>query len=629
MALSSDSAPLPQSRTLAEEELVNSLSWLIIIRWLAGIGVLLAGFSVNIIDFGIPTTPLYHLGLVLLVYNALLWWGLRQLDTRATGVTVVHYQWFARLQIGLDWFAMALLIHFSGGIESPAILYFLFHITIASLLLPHDRGFFYVALAPVLVGGVAFLEYRGVWPHIDVFGSTRYANLGYIVGTLFFFSTASYIMAYFSVTISRRLRLREHELTGLYQSVRATTLTLDLPEVMNRLAEATAQALECKGVAVRLLDRTGSHLEVMAAYGLSEAYWDKSPIEIARAHIDQEALSGKTVLVPDATHDPRLRYPDKIAAEGIHAILSTPLTGKRGAIGVLRAYGGTAHRFTKDDANFLSAIAAQGTVAIENALAYQMLEDLDQDKSQFVRMVTHELRSPVQVTSSLLTVLSRGYVGDLNEKQADLVDRARRRIQFLEVLIDDLLDLAAGKTDVLMSAERGIVSLSDVLHNVWSRFESFAEDKGLALELECSDEAVNVWGDESELDRILNNLVSNAIKYTPQGKVCISMEQSHDFACISIADTGIGIPQDVQDQLFQEFFRAPNAKASGETGTGLGLAIAQDLVERYGGRIEVESAEGQGSTFIVTFPRLSSDESAEGEHARSATHLEHKNTTAD
>lgn len=601
--MASISTPLPQSSTLAEEELVASLSWLIAIRWVAGIGVLLGtGLSAAVFDLNIPTIPLYLLGLGLLVYNALLWWVLSRFDVLLTDLAIVHYQWFARLQIGLDWIVMTLLIHFSGGIESPAIFYFLFHITIASLLLPHDRGFLYVTLAPVLVGGVAFLEYQGVWPHIDVFKPTRYDNPLYIAGVLFFFGTASYIMTYFSMTISRRLRRREHELVGLYKSVRASTLTLDLPEVLNRLAEATAQALECKGVAIRLLDKTGSHLEMVAAYGLSEAYLDKSPIEVARARIDQQALSGKTVLVPDATHDPRLRYPDKVAAEGIHAILSAPLSGKRGAIGVLRAYGGTAHHFTEDDAAFLSTIAAQGAVAIENAQAHQLLEDLDKNKSQFVRMVTHELRSPVQVTSSLLTVLSRGYVGDLNEKQADLVDRARRRIQFLQVLIDDLLDLAAGKADVLVTTERGIVSLSDVLQEVMARFEAPAEDKRLALRLEQSDKALNVWGDRSELDRILNNLVSNAIKYTQEGEVCLSVEQAQDFARITITDTGIGIPQDVQPQLFQEFFRAPNAKATGEIGTGLGLAIVKDLVERYGGHIEVESTEGQGSKFIVTLP---------------------------
>jgi signal transduction histidine kinase len=217
-------------------------------------------------------------------------------------------------------------------------------------------------------------------------------------------------------------------------------------------------------------------------------------------------------------------------------------------------------------------------------------------------MVTHELRSPVKVISSLLNVLSRGYVGDLNEKQADIVDRTRRRIQFLQVLIDDLLDLAAGKADVLATTERGIVHLSDVLQEVLARFEAPAEDKGLALRCECPSEALGVWGDRSELDRILNNLVSNAVKYTSEGEVYISVKQAQDCACITVTDTGIGIPQQVLPQLFQEFYRAPNAKATGETGTGLGLAIVKDLVDRYGGRIEVESEVGQGSRFTVMLP---------------------------
>jgi signal transduction histidine kinase len=571
-------------------------------RWFAGIGVLLATlFSVSVFDINIPALPLYLLGLGLLVYNALLWRGLAWLNAGPSRPNVA-YQHFARLQIGMDWLAMALLIHCSGGIESPAILYFLFHITITSLLLPHDRGFLYVALAPILVGGVALLEYQDVLSHVNVFKPARYDDTLYIAGVLFFFTSAAYVMAYFSMTISRRLRYREDELAGLYQSVQATTSTLEVPEVLNRLAEATTRALGCKGAVIRLLDRTGSHLEVAASYGLSENYLDKAPIEMARARIDQEALSGKTVLVRDALRDDRLRYPEKIVSEGVRAILSAPLMGKRGPIGVLRAYGGTAYRFSEDDADFLSAIAAQGVVAIENAVAYQILENLDQDKSQFVRIVTHELRSPVQVTSSLLNVLDRGYVGELNAKQADLVDRARRRIQFLQTLIDDLLDLAAGKADVLATAERGLVSLTDVLQEVHARYEAPAQDKGLTLRLEHSDEALNVWGDKDELDRIMNNLVSNAVKYTPQGEVRLQAGPVDGFVRVVVSDTGIGIPQEAQEHLFEEFFRAKNAKDIESAGTGLGLSIVKDLVERYDGKIEVQSVEGQGTTFTLMLP---------------------------
>jgi signal transduction histidine kinase len=338
------------------------------------------------------------------------------------------------------------------------------------------------------------------------------------------------------------------------------------------------------------------------SYGLSEAYRDKAPIEVARARLDQEALSGKVVLVRDTAADARLRYPDKVAAEGIHTILSAPLIGKTGPIGVLRAYGGPAHRFTEDDAAFLDAISAQGAVAIENAQAYRMLEDLDKSKSQFVRIVTHELRSPVQVVISLLNVLDRGYVGELTERQADLVGRARRRTAFLQALIDDLLDLAAGRADVLPTTDRGQVSLPDVIEEIRDHHELRAREKGLTLQIECPDETLNVWGDRTELDRMLNNLVSNAVKYTEQGEVRLSLEQINGTACIKVRDTGIGIPEEAIPQLFQEFFRAENARELEASGTGLGLSIVKDLVERYGGAIDVQSQMGQGTTFVVTLP---------------------------
>lgn len=594
-----------QESTLAEQELISSLSWLIALRWLGGIGVVLGTWLASyLLGLHLPTLPLYLLGLGLLAYNALFWGIQHRLHARSQTSSSI-YHWFARTQIGADWLAMALLVYLSGGIESPTLFFFLFHIMIASLLLPHDRGFLYVTLAPVLVGGIALLEYQGLLPHVDVFEPTRSDSPLFILAVWVCFTTAAYTMAYLSMTISRRLRRREDELAALYGILQTTTSTLDLPEVLDRLAEATTKALRCQASATRLLDKSGSYLELAGAFGLSEAYKDKAPVEVARARVDQEALSGKTMLVSDTAHDERLRYPDKIAAEGIHTILSTRLIGRSGPIGVLRAYGGAAHKFTEADAAFLGAIAAQGSVAIENAQAYQMLEDLDRNKSQFVRIVTHELRSPVQVVTSLLNVLDRGYVGALNEQQSDLVSRARRRIEFLQTLIDDLLDLAAGRADVLATTERGLVSLVDVLEEVESRYEAKAQEKGLTLSMECPPEALHVWGDRGELDRMLNNLVSNAIKYTQEGKVRLQLQRANGFARIAVSDSGIGIPDEALPNLFQEFFRAKNAKTVEESGTGLGLAIVKDLVKRYGGQIEVDSTEGQGTTFTLTLPLAS------------------------
>lgn len=241
---------------------------------------------------------------------------------------------------------------------------------------------------------------------------------------------------------------------------------------------------------------------------------------------------------------------------------------------------------------------------MESAISYQRAPSLIPTLPD-MSVLTHELRSPARVTTSLLNVLSKGYVGELNEKQADLVDRARRRLQVLETLIDDLLDLAAGKADGPAEIEHHPISLNKLMEDLVERFEPLAAEKELSLKYFGPRDELMVQGDREELDRIVNNLLSNAVKYTQKGSVRVLAERSNGWARITVADTGIGIPAADQICLFQEFFRAGNAKASGETGTGLGLAIVKDLVESYGGQIMVESRENIGTCFIVMLPLFS------------------------
>lgn len=586
----------------ADRELASSIAWLIRLRWGAGVGVVLATIVAGRLA-GLPLAerPLCLIGAGILLYNA----AFRFLPGRLPGQlldTLTRRQWFARVQIGVDWVATAALIHFTGGIESPAIIFYLFHITIASLLLPHDRGFYYVALAPALVGGVAVAEYAGLLGHVALFGSGASDSPTFIVTVLLFFTGSAYAMAYFSMSISRRLRRREREIAGLYESVRLTTSTLDLPLVLDRLTEAVAAALHCRGASIRLLDKTG-RLDTVATDGLSDGYRGKAPIDLGRALLDREVMAGHTVLVADVATDARVYRPEEVLAEGITSMLCAPLLGKRGAIGVLRAYGGDDHRFSSDDAAFLGAVAAHGAVAIENAEAYSVLQALDREKSRFVRTVTHELRSPLQVTQNLLAVLRGNYTGPLNERQVDLLERARHRVAFLETLVDDLLDLAAGRTDVRAEqAEPGLVRLADALRRVSARFDAACRAKGLSLHVSCPEEDLSAWSDEAGIDRLVDNLVGNAVKYTPAGSVRVELTRAGEYAQVVVADTGIGIPSEEQPRLFEEFFRARNAKQVEERGTGLGLTIARDLVTRCGGRIAVESVENRGTTVTVSLP---------------------------
>ena len=599
------SAPPPavddRRLTLAEQELVGSLGWLVSMRWFAGAGVLLSALVASaVLKLPVPRFPLYGVGLFILGYNAVLRWRLDQLRQRPAESTE-PYALVARAQIALDWLAMTVLTALSGGIESPAIMFFLFHISIAALLLPHRRVFLYVALAPSLVAVVMLLEYAGIIPHVALFGPARLDHPLYGVSVLVFFTAACYLMAYFCVAISKRLRRREKEIGGLYESVRETTATLDLETVLNRLVESTSRVLECKGAAIRLIDPKRKQVAFAATYGLSDDYVERVPQDFSRARLDQATLAGEPLFVNDAADDPRIWSQKRVKEEGIESMLSVPLTGKSGPLGVLRAYGGEGHRFSDEDAAFLELVAVHGTVAIENAQAYRMLEELDREKSRFVRIATHELRSPIGVTESLLTALAGGYVGELAPAHLSVIQRAIKRVQALQTLVNDLLDLASGKVE-MKTADRRRVTLNSVVDEVCDRLQARAATKGIDLTLSSAAVELEVIADPADLDRLATNLIGNAVKYTTVGNVRVTLSQDGDRAKLVVADTGIGIPEESLPKLFQEFYRAQNAKALEEAGTGLGLAIVKDLVDRYAGKMTVESKVGVGTTFTVTLP---------------------------
>jgi signal transduction histidine kinase len=584
--------------SLVEQELVNSLGWLIQLRWLAGLAVLAAtALAAGLFRVALPGGLLAATGAGILLYNGAFLWAQHWL-ARSDPSDVRPFEWFARVQIGADWVAMTVLIALSGGVESPAIFFFLFHITIASLLLPHHHGFLYVTAAPLCVAGVALLEYVELLPHVAVIQPARYRDPLFVTAVVTFFAIACYVLAYCCMTIAGRLRRRETELGGLYDGVRDVSSSLDIAAVLDRIVEAAARVLGCRAAAIRLIDPSRSQVEFAASWGLSEAYRDEVPAELGRSVLDQDTLREGVVAVPDVFADERIWHPELVRDEGIASMLSVAIAGRSGPAGVLRAYGAPGHRFTQEDIAYLQAVAAHGGVAIDNAKAYRILADLDRDKSRFLRMTTHELRSPVRVTESLMMTLADGYVGPLTPEQSDVVGRAQRRLASLHALIDDLLDLAAGKAD-MVAVQRRAVDLGAMLHEVAERFRVVAAEKGVGLTLDRTAEDTHVWCDPADVERVLVNLVSNAVKYTREGGVSIRLSRAGHLVRLEVEDTGIGIPADALPHLFKEFYRASNAKAVEESGTGLGLSIVKLLVERYDGHITVSSEEGKGTVMTV------------------------------
>jgi len=615
-----------QVEPLREAELISSTDWFIRIRWLAAIGILVGAFLVGpVLQLEMPASYFAWIGFVVLLYNIILYYIARRY--RQASASLSSFSRLVITQIALDWLSMGLLIHYSGGIESPVIFFFVFHVVIAATFFSRSISFALTILAIFILTGISLAEYFKIIPHIAV-GHLKdfplYSDPLYIFAVLVFFSSTVLVITFLVSTITERLRRREAEvvnlsanllqssarLQALNESARAINSTLELNEVLNRLVKNTAEAMSIRACSIRLLDKTGKLLQPVAAYGLSQAYLEKGPLDLDNDPLDRKVLEGEVINLSDASSSSLLQYPEWAAQEGYFSMISAPLIGKNKPLGVLRAYTNKKDHFSSDDELFLSAIAAQGSSAIENALAFQTIESLDATKAAYIRVFTHELRSPVSVTRSLLQTLSDGYVGEITDQQKDIVDRGIRRIEFLQKLIDDLLDLAAGKTpDGTGEVTEGVV-LEELVDQVYKRFQVPAEEK--KIELICQDEAepgvTRVWATVEGLDRICNNLVSNSIKYTPEGgQVIIILRRDQKEACICVKDNGIGIPKESINHLFEEFYRAPNAKAVQREGTGLGLSIVKETAASFGGKVSVESELGKGTTFKVTIPLLSSN----------------------
>jgi signal transduction histidine kinase len=155
----------------------------------------------------------------------------------------------------------------------------------------------------------------------------------------------------------------------------------------------------------------------------------------------------------------------------------------------------------------------------------------------------------------------------------------------------------------MAAPQQRVVDLREIVREVLDRYQALARQKCLALVFEAPTSGLDLLCDPADLERLVVNLVSNAVKYTQHGSVTITLSGDDDHVRLEVADTGIGIPQDALPHLFKEFYRASNAKAVEESGTGLGLSIVKLLVERYGGHITIASVEGQGTTFSVEMAR--------------------------
>jgi signal transduction histidine kinase len=229
------------------------------------------------------------------------------------------------------------------------------------------------------------------------------------------------------------------------------------------------------------------------------------------------------------------------------------------------------------------------------------LRELDGLKDEFVALVSHELRTPLTSIRGYLELVLDGEPGSLDEEQARFLRVVERNAIRLQGLVGDLLFIAQVEAGRL-ALDHAPVDVAELAAEAVEAARPAADEKGLELVVETPD-AAPVAGDRGRLSQLLDNLVSNAVKFTPAGgRVTVAAAGDGDRLVLTVSDTGIGIPTIEQPQLFQRFFRASSATSEAIPGTGLGLTIAKAIAEAHGGRIRCESAEGEGTTFTVELP---------------------------
>jgi len=274
------------------------------------------------------------------------------------------------------------------------------------------------------------------------------------------------------------------------------------------------------------------------------------------------------------------------------SILSRELVIGESHITHLRAHAGPVR---SDEGEILGAV-----IVLED-ISY--LKELDRMKSNLVAMVSHELRAPLAAIEQQLMVVRDGFAGEVTEKQWHILERIKERSDGLMAMIKNLLDLSKIETGQTVH-KKELINLNDLLRKVLDLFSSQATVKKITLRLEEGRNIPLVEADQSTMEVVFNNLLSNGLQYTSEGgSIELKTSVEGDYVKIDVSDTGIGIDPEDLPKIFDRFYRVRSEKTRHVVGAGLGLAVTKAIIEAHAGSIEVTSEVDKGTTFSVLLPK--------------------------
>lgn len=426
------------------------------------------------------------------------------------------------------------------------------------------------------------------------------------------------------------LRRKVNHLTVLHRAGLLFGSTLDREALLQQVLETLTRDLHYDRAMISFFDSERRMVHGARVWGVSpemQAFAQSREFSVSDPESPEGTvlLQGKPLLIGDVrTILDRLHPLNRqlATATGAKSLLIVPLKIKDRVFGTLVVDRMQEHSLTEEDLELMMTVAHQVASALDNASAYQQIEELnvgleakvrertaeleqaDRLRSEFLSHVSHELKTPLTSIKGFLQNLLDGLTGPLNEKQRSYLTRMLDNSERLIRMIEDLLDrtrIQSGRLDLTPTEVDLILCVTDAIEQM----RPLAQAKRQTLEVIFPPADLWVWADRDRIFQVVTNLVQNAVKFTPEGgAVMVTVgRDGHKLAGISVRDTGPGIPPELAEKVFDPFFRIKQAR-TGAKGLGLGLSIVRTLVELHGGTIVIRDVQGQGADFYVTVPLL-------------------------
>jgi signal transduction histidine kinase len=410
---------------------------------------------------------------------------------------------------------------------------------------------------------------------------------------------------------TRDLAQSNSELKALEEIGRAVASSLDINAVLATIVTQAVKFSRADAGAIYSYDASRGIFELAEAHALDQSFLDK--VRATRITLDESALGRSAkqrapISIPDISKAPNFPLKEIVLSAGFNSVLIVPLFAQDDILGALVLQRRETGDFPASTVDLMQTFANQSVLAMKNA---QLFREVDQKgrelaiasehKSQFVANMSHELRTPLNAVLGYSELLADGLYGSIPQKGLDVLERIQANGKHLLSLINDVLDISKIEAGQLTLALDDY-SVEAIVQSVVAATGSLAQAKGIEVKTSVPNDLPMGRGDERRLTQVLLNLVSNAIKFTDTGEVEVRVQAVNGEFNIMVCDTGPGIAPKDQATIFEQFQQIDNTSTRKKGGTGLGLSISRQLVGMHGGRIDLDSTPGVGSTFNIVVP---------------------------